>query len=424
MQQLQQQERSQHGEPLVGEVAPPLLVMGEDRRQVVNHPHRYVFTNGSGDNNGLVTLDKIWQSDNVLLTIPKLKDLCLSYALFKLMRCRFARYKISDVDSVRMLAFSRSLLLMEGGHDRVFRVIADELCFVHDYYYPSSSISYAMKAQHQRGQLTQIECHFWCTQLLAASKRRHKNFGSLYVDLVVVFLLLALVLSTERWGASNHNRTASLHRIHVGDRFIRACNGKGTADIILTWHIATCILEVRHPYRHDMVEDSSLVAHQHKIVATHLSRYCAYLMTWFPEILPDEVEWSKTLYDAVHQDATRVISVRAATSLQLAPEAEYLELVQLLSEGSRHEVLQNGVRLGKQLVEELNEAEETAWAMLADFWVEMILYGVAPSNNLRGHSKAIARGGEVITLLWALLFHVGIVSRPGETGRAAIAASV
>jgi hypothetical protein len=39
---------------------------------------------------------------------------------------------------------------------------------------------------------------------------------------------------------------------------------------------------------------------------------------------------------------------------------------------------------------------------------------VAPSENLKGHSEAIARGGELVTLLWALLFHAGIVSRPGE----------
>lgn len=172
-----------------------------------------------------------------------------------------------------------------------------------------------------------------------------------------------------------------------------------------------------------MVKSSSLVSDQHKIAATHLSRYCTYLVTWFPEILPDEVEWSKSLYDVVKEDATRVIAVRSATDLQLTPEADYLELVQLLSEGSKHEVLQNGVRLGKQLVEELAEAEEIAWAMVADFWVEMILY-VACSKNLRGHSNAIARGGELITLLWALLFHAGIVNRQGETGREAIAASV
>jgi hypothetical protein len=39
---------------------------------------------------------------------------------------------------------------------------------------------------------------------------------------------------------------------------------------------------------------------------------------------------------------------------------------------------------------------------------------VAPSDNLKGHKEAIARGGELITLLWVLLFLAGIVSRPGE----------
>jgi hypothetical protein len=106
------------------------------------------------------------------------------------------------------------------------------------------------------------------------------------------------------------------------------------------------------------------------------------------------------LYNAVKEDATRVLAVRAATGL-LTPEVEY------------QEVLKNGVRLGKQLVE-LVEGEEAAWAMLASFWAEKILY-VAPSKNLRGHS---------ITLLWALLFHVGIVSRPCEPDFTAATAGV
>ena len=67
---------------------------------------------------------------------------------------------------------------------------------------------------------------------------------------------------------------------------------------------------------------------------------------------------------------------------------------------------------------------ETMWKLLAEFWSEMILY-LAPSDNLKGHSEAIARGGELITLLWALLFHAGIVSRPGEDdGAAATSADV
>jgi len=142
-------------------------------------------------------------------------------------------------------------------------------------------------------------------------------------------------------------------------------------------------------------------------------------MTWSPELLPDEEAWSKGLYEAVKEDTVRVLADRAMTGPPLTPEAEYEDLVKLLSGGSNHSVVKNGVLLGKQLVE-LVEGEEAAWAILAGFWAEMILY-VAPSNNLKGHRKAIARGGELITLLWALLFHAGIVSWPDETDNAATA---
>nr|CAB3455624.1 unnamed protein product [Digitaria exilis] len=100
---------------------------------------------------------------------------------------------------------------------------------------------------------------------------------------------------------------------------------------------------------------------------------------------------------------------------------EYQQVVETLSANSKHEVLKNGVKLGKQLVETIEE-EETAWKLLADFWSEMILY-VAPSDNLEGHKEAIARGGELITLLWVMLFHAGIVSRPGEEDGAAATAT-
>ena len=45
---------------------------------------------------------------------------------------------------------------------------------------------------------------------------------------------------------------------------------------------------------------------------------------------------------------------------------EYEKLVALLSERSKHEVLNKGVKLGKQLVE-LTEGEEVAWRVLAGF---------------------------------------------------------
>jgi hypothetical protein len=48
--------------------------------------------------------------------------------------------------------------------------------------------------------------------------------------------------------------------------------------------------------------------------------------------------------------------------------------------------------------------------VLADFWVEMLLYA-APSENVKEHIEQLAKGGEFITHLWALLSHAGINER-------------
>jgi hypothetical protein len=67
---------------------------------------------------------------------------------------------------------------------------------------------------------------------------------------------------------------------------------------------------------------------------------------------------------------------------------------------------------------ELTEGE--AWMMQVEFWSEMILY-IALLENVRAHLGGIARGGELITILRALLTHARIMSWPADAGGAAIA---
>jgi hypothetical protein len=113
MQKLQALESNQHVEAPIGEEAPPppLLVMREEEKQVEMQPRGYSIKDDS-DNIGLVTIDK------------------------------FCGVDLQDTSSL-MLApwgpspFFRSLFLKVGEHDRVFGLIADELSFVHDYYYSS-----------------------------------------------------------------------------------------------------------------------------------------------------------------------------------------------------------------------------------------------------------------------------------------------
>ncbi|XP_039795778.1 uncharacterized protein LOC120661124 isoform X2 [Panicum virgatum] len=565
MQKLQAHESNQHVE---APPPPPLLVMREEGKEVEMQPRGYSIKDDDSrttrihHNIGLVTIDKVWQLDsNVPFATQKLKDLCLSFALFKLLRCRFARYKLANAGSMGTLTFFRSLFLKVGEHDRVFGLVADELSFLHDYYYSSLPISYskcfipivsiflslltigyctfficlvmdALISLFQNeltfySSVPSVQCAVWCIDQGLVSDASYIHLGRQYLDLVSLLFVLVLVVAAEikdmasyicsnwtkvtlicrhvnrasspqhsspgkkKWvnlllrcrcklmkhwdgkmsqcsvlvlpsrrtsplvlvrrllplpdhrkkvkvtaavkvciinalrsiiNGSLSNGVESLRRSQVGESFIWARDGKGTSDTILVWHIATCILEVKHPYGHDKRQGSSPnLDSDHKIIATHLSRYCAYLVTWCPELLPDNNAWSKSLYEAVKKDAECAVAGHAS-GRSSTPEDDYQKLVELLSANAKHEVLKNGVKLGKQLVETIND-EETTWKLLADFWSEMILY-VAPSENLKGHSEAIARGGELITLLWALLFHAGIVSRPGEDDSATAASGV
>lgn len=73
-------------------------------------------------------------------------------------------------------------------------------------------------------------------------------------------------------------------------------------------------------------------------------------------------------------------------------------------------IFESGLKLGKQLEE---MPEKMRWKVLADFWPEMLLY-ISPSDNVKEHIQRLAKGGEFITHLWALLSHAGILERPKQ----------
>ena len=70
-----------------------------------------------------------------------------------------------------------------------------------------------------------------------------------------------------------------------------------------------------------------------------------------------------------------------------------------------------GARLARKLTEDIPD-RSLQWKVLSDFWAEMMLY-VAPGEDAqaRAHLEALARGGEFITHLWALLTHAGVLER-------------
>ncbi|XP_074576229.1 uncharacterized protein LOC141832669 [Curcuma longa] len=88
----------------------------------------------------LITLEKVWQCRGSLLTTgdpdSKLKDMCLSFVLFKLIRRKFDDlHPLPEPDHEKAHRLVLDGLLSDKDYSRVFRVIEVELAFLNDYFH-------------------------------------------------------------------------------------------------------------------------------------------------------------------------------------------------------------------------------------------------------------------------------------------------
>lgn len=178
--------------------------------------------------------------------------------------------------------------------------------------------------------------------------------------------------------------------------------------VILKWHIATsyCEMTLRrdgYPY---------LVQEPCYEVAGTLSRYCAYLVAFRPELLPCPEELTKDIFRRVLEDVTGLMGGhlpnqdRVETLDHRRKQVENHELtVSLLSDG---------LDLGHLLLTQIDNRDKL-WVILHNVWVKLIL-SVAPQESLNAiyakhHAKYLAQGGEFVTQLWAILSHAGILEQ-------------
>uniref|UniRef100_A0A0E0ITP1 DUF4220 domain-containing protein n=1 Tax=Oryza nivara TaxID=4536 RepID=A0A0E0ITP1_ORYNI len=170
---------------------------------------------------------------------------------------------------------------------------------------------------------------------------------------------------------------------------------------ILIWHIATCCCEKKPPnYQHE----EELKNFQ---VATALSRYCAYLVVAAPQLLPGHHYDTACVLHAVGEESVQFLRERGKKEF----DAMALQGYEPPPEGEpTKSIFESGLKLGKQLEE---MPEKMRWKVLADFWPEMLLY-ISPSDNVKEHIQRLAKGGEFITHLWALLSHAGILEQKGQ----------
>jgi hypothetical protein len=176
-------------------------------------------------------------------------------------------------------------------------------------------------------------------------------------------------------------------------RFSWALQGlsQSQLEVMLIWHVATeyCHISGARP--------ASATA---RGAAVHLSRYCAYLIGYVPELLPyheadiaelaEKVTKERKLFgfsDSVSHDRMR--------NLQGTGE-----------EDNPRKIFQKGIKLGKQLE---RMADGDRWKALQDFWAKTTIHAAKSHYTTKQHMQHLESGGEFLTHIWVLLAHAGIL---------------
>ncbi|KAJ4748742.1 hypothetical protein LUZ62_083147 [Rhynchospora pubera] len=144
-------------------------------------------------------------------------------------------------------------------------------------------------------------------------------------------------------------------------------------------------------------------------VALALSSYCLSLVACHPELLPEEVRWSKKMYKSVREE---IFLIDKSSGLKPIRKDRCDYAMSNLISLEKFVLVGKGVKLAEALVKHDEEGKQV-WTMLSEFWAEMMLF-IAPSDNVKGHEKILEKQ-ELITQIWALLTHSGILNRPKPT---------
>ncbi|CAL5089603.1 unnamed protein product [Urochloa decumbens] len=236
--------------------------------------------------------------------------------------------------------------------------------------------------------------------------RNHVRFVEL-PDIMKSQIVLSLKSAS---GGHLTNGKASLQRNKVLEKFSSTLQNETQTENMLIWHIATDYCRIASCSEDEMHGRSPqegtehLSIYQYREMATKISRYCSYLMYSAPELLPGNSVDTKFAFDhAIYQ-------AREALDSKIRTKEVLEQAIDLGRISSKDNIFNKGLQLGKDLK---NLEHVNCWKVMAEFWAETILY-IAPSDNAKGHMEHLARGGEFLTHLWALLTHAGIITRDEE----------
>lgn len=193
------------------------------------------------------------------------------------------------------------------------------------------------------------------------------------------------------------NGETSLKKNRLYDQYSWTLKDHCQVEVMLIWHIATEYCKLGLPEDH--------MNGNNREVAVGLSRYCAYLIVFVPELLPYHISDIRHLRIMVLEEASEILA--SYPLFERYQKMKGQEATDLEAEDPSKMVFMKGVKLGKQL-ERMQNGQH--WKVMADFWAETIIYVAPAHSTAKEHMRHLEDGGEFLTHLWALLSHAGILN--------------
>ena len=227
----------------------------------------------------------------------------------------------------------------------------------------------------------------------------------------------AIIHSLKTNGQKLTNGVASLRRNEVETELSWACKLETHSHVIMVWHIVTSFCELNFSSQVIATGEQTNQRRESNdefIVATKLSKYCAYLVAFAPRLLPDHAYTTEFIFDQVVVEAREKLkgckkSIYQKMSTGKDDCMKRICKTMLTLGKDNHEEAKEIIERGATLAKQIKDNGQK-WKILAEFWAEMMLF-VAPLDDETAHAEHLAMGGEFVTHLWALLSHAGILGR-------------
>ncbi|CAD6227109.1 unnamed protein product [Miscanthus lutarioriparius] len=176
-------------------------------------------------------------------------------------------------------------------------------------------------------------------------------------------------------------------------------------ESLLLWHIATDLCGLQDEQNAPTADEERL-----RPIGETLSEYMLYLLIKQPEMLAATAGIGLLRYRDTCEEARRFFGSMEAWIDDHDDARKMLLSVNtsekpLVMKGDRSKsVLFDGVILAKEL---RNLHDELKWEVITGVWGEMLTYA---AGKCRGsmHVRQLSRGGELITLVWFLMAHMGL----------------